>query len=238
MGASCSLAPIEVAVMATVTASRRTSRHAIVPGAERSATRVVVAALGALVGFAGVEHGIGELLQGLVRPDGLLISSWPDAAALEILSGEPAMTVVPDLRLTGVLAVVVGLTVAVWSIWFAAHRHGGLVLVALSVLLLLVGGGLAPPVMGVALGAVAWRMGRTSGGAPPSLIRTIAPAWPWFLAAALAGYLGLMPGMVVASTWGWASAAMVTGLVVLAFTGFALALVAARAYDRLQARDG
>jgi hypothetical protein len=238
VGASCSWKPYEVAVMMTVTASRRTSRHAVVPETERRATRVVVAALGALVGLAGVEHGIGEVLQGPVRPDGLFILSWPDAAALEILSGEPAMTLVPDLRITGVLAVVVGLAVAVWSIWFAAHRHGGLVLVGLSVLLLLVGGGLVPPVMGVALGAVASRMGRTSDHAPPPLIRAIAPAWPWFLAAALVGYLGLMPGMVVASTWGWASEAMVLGLVVLAFTGFVLTLVAARAYDRLHARDG
>jgi hypothetical protein len=224
--------------MATTSASARTAGTTAGPGVGRSVTSVVVAVLGPVVGLAGIEHGVGEILQGPVRPDALLIASWPDAAALEILSGEPALTLVPNLLVTGVLAVLVGTAVAAWSIWFAGRRGGGTGLIGLSVLLLLVGGGLVPPVMGIVLGMVATGMRATRSRVPTSLVRTIAPAWPWFLAAALAGYLGLMPGMVVASTWGWASAAMVTGLVVLAFTGFALALVAARAYDRLQARDG
>jgi hypothetical protein len=152
--------------MVTVTASRRASRHAVVPATGRRATRVVVGALGALVGLAGVEHGVGEVLQGPGRPEGLVIESWPDAAAFEVLSGEPAMTVVPDLQVTGVLAILVGLTVAVWSIWFVGRRRGGLVLIGLSVLLLLVGGGLFPPLMGIALGAVASRMGRDAARPP------------------------------------------------------------------------
>ncbi|HSK97825.1 MAG TPA: hypothetical protein VK891_14480 [Euzebyales bacterium] len=190
--------------------------------------------LGALVGLAGVEHGIGEMLQGPVRPDGLFILSWPDAAALEVLSGEPAMTVVPNLLVTGVLAVLVGLAVAVWSIWFAGRRHGGLVLVGLSVALLLVGGGLVPPVMGVVLGAVATRIDSASPRSPGRFGSGIAPAWPWFLVAALVGYLGLMPGMVLAGAWGIASEALVIGLAAVAFTGFGLALAAACAHDRLQ----
>ena len=102
-----------------------------------------MAVLGTLVGLAGVEHGVGEILQGPVRPDRLVIASWPDASALEILSGEPAMTVVPNLLVTGVLAVAVGLLLVVWSVGFAGRRHGGWVLIGVSTLLLLVGGGLA-----------------------------------------------------------------------------------------------
>jgi hypothetical protein len=85
------------------------------------ATRVVVGALGALVGLARVEHGVGEVLQGRGRPAALVIQSWPAAAGFEILSGEPAMTVVSDLLVTGVLAIAIGLTVAVWSIWFVGR---------------------------------------------------------------------------------------------------------------------
>lgn len=219
---------------APVAVPRRTAGRRAMPGRRRSATAVVVAVLGALVGLAGVEHGIGEMLQGPVRPDGLFILSWPDAAALEVLSGEPAMTVVPNLSVTGVLAVLVGLAVAVWSIWFAGRRHGGLVLVALSVALLLVGGGLVPPVMGVVLGAVATRIGSASPRSPGRFGSGIAPAWPWFLVAALVGYLGLMPGMVLAGAWGIASEALVIGLAAVAFTGLGLALAAACAHDRLQ----
>jgi hypothetical protein len=224
--------------MATGTVPRRASRRDGLPEGGHRATRAVVGVLGALVGLAGVEHGVGEVLQGPVRPDGLSIMSWPDAAALEVLSGEPAMTVIPDLRVTGVLAIVVGLLVAVWSVWFVGHRHGGVVLVGLSMLLLLVGGGVAPPVMGVVLGAVATRMRKPSNGVPPALPQAIAPGWPWFLAGALVGYLGLMPGIVVADRLGWASEALVVGLMVVAFSGFVLALIAARAYDRLQMLGG
>lgn len=57
----------------------------------------MITAFGVVVALAGIEHGVGELLQGATRPDGLFIESWPDTAAFEILSGEPAMTVVPSL---------------------------------------------------------------------------------------------------------------------------------------------
>jgi hypothetical protein len=224
--------------MVTVTASRRASRHAVVPATGRRATRVVAGALGALVGLAGVEHGVGEVLQGSGRPDGLVIESWPEAAAFEVLSGEPAMTMVPDLLVTGVLAILVGLMVAVWSIWFIGYHRGGLVLIGLSVLLLLVGGGLFPPLMGIALGGVASRMGRDAARPPRPWRRVIAPAWPWLLTASLVGYLGLMPGMVLASRWGWANETLVLVLGVVAFGGFALALIAALAYDRLRTADG
>ncbi|HEX6146936.1 MAG TPA: hypothetical protein VF083_09185, partial [Acidimicrobiia bacterium] len=73
-----------------------TSRQA---GRERktTATRIVVSAFGALAALAGVEHGVGELLQGSVRPSSVVIESWPDTAGFEILSGEPAMTLVPNM---------------------------------------------------------------------------------------------------------------------------------------------
>jgi hypothetical protein len=197
----------------------------------RGATRVVIGVLGTLVGLAGVEHGVGEVLQGPGRADGVVIMSWPDAEALEILSGEPAMTVIPDLLVTGLLAIAVGVGVAVWSVGFAHRRHGGLVLIGLSVLLLLVGGGLAPPLMGVALGSVAMRSSRRSRP-PGPLGSRLAPFCPWFLAGSVVGYLGLMPGMLLAHRLGIASAALVLGLGTLAFAGLALALIAARAHDR------
>jgi hypothetical protein len=196
---------------------------------------VAVAVLGALVGLAGIEHGIGEVLQGPVRPDGVFIMSWPDAPALEVLSGEPAVTVIPNLFVTGILAVVAGLAVAVWAIWFTARRHGGVALIGLSFLLLLVGGGVGPPVMGVALGAVATRMRAARLKPPGRFGRIIGPAWSWFLAAAVLGYLGLMPGMVLASVWGASSEALVVGLAAFAFANLGLALAAARARDRLHA---
>jgi hypothetical protein len=99
--------------------------------------------------------------------------------------------------------------------------------------MVLIGGGVAPPVMGVILGAVATRMGATRRRPPGRLGRTVGPAWPWFLTTAVLGYLGLMPGMVLASAWGVASETLVIGLAAFAFANFGLALAAARAHDRL-----
>lgn len=150
---------------------------------------------------------------------------------MEILSGEPAMTVIPNLLITGVLAVAVGLAVAAWAIWFASSRHGGLVLIGLSVLLSLVGGGLAPPVMGIVVGAVASRIGMAPRQSVGRTGRVLAPVWPQFLAGAVVGYLALVPGMPLASQLGLASEGLVIGLAAFAFANLGLALWSARAQD-------
>lgn len=224
--------------MTTLTAQKQSAPRTAAPAAAHRATRMLVGVLGALVGAAGIEHGVGEMLQGPARPDGLFIESWPDVAAVEVLSGEPAMTVIPNLQVTGVMAIVVGVAMVVWSIGFTAHRHGGTVLIGLSVLLLLFGGGLAPPVMGIVLGVVAARTGTLPRRRPGPLLRRVAPAWAWFLATALVGYLGLMPGMLLAHAWGVTSETLVIVLATVAFSGFGLALAAAGAYDRLQTIEG
>jgi hypothetical protein len=41
----------------------------------RNATRVTVSAFGVLAGLAGLEHGIGEVLQGNIVPEGIVIQS-------------------------------------------------------------------------------------------------------------------------------------------------------------------
>jgi hypothetical protein len=200
-----------------------------------SATRVVVSTFGAVVAFAGLEHGIGEILQGPVAPGGLAIESWPNAKAFEILAGEPAMTVIPNLLVTGVLAVLVALAVGVWSIALVERRHGGLVMIGLSVLLLFVGGGFAPPVIGIILGVAATRIGGVSRRAPGRGARALAPLWPWVLGTGVLGYLGLVPGVpILGWLFGVSDSNLVLGLTVVAFASLLVAPVAARAHDRLQ----
>ena len=87
----------------------------------------------------------------------------------------------------------------------------------------------------VAIGAVAVRSRAAHPQAPGRFARRVARLWPWFLGAAVAGYLGLMPGMVLVSGWGVANERLVVGLAAFAFLNFALALAAVRAHDRLPA---
>jgi hypothetical protein len=201
-----------------------------------SATRITVSVFGVLAALAGVEHGVGEILQEAGRPAGLVIESWPDAEAFESLNGEPAMTVVPDLLLTGVLAVIVSVALGVWSVVFAGRRRWGPGLVLLSVLLLLVGGGFGPPLIGVIAGLAASTMGGAGDPRPPgSTSRALGRAWPVILGAAVLGYLALVPGVPLLAIVGDVeSAALVAALGLASFAGLFLALVAARQHDRAE----
>jgi hypothetical protein len=199
------------------------------PGS-RKATTIVVATFGTLAGLAGVEHGIGEILQGRGRPGALVIESWPDAKAMEILQGEPALTIIPDVMLAGILTVVVAIAFGIWSVSVLGRDRRGVGLILLSALLLVVGGGFGPPLVGMILGIGAMRGAESR--APGRIRRALAPAWPWLAVAGAVGYLSLMPGMVVLAKLGIENAGLVLAASVVAFGGLVGALVAARAHDR------
>ena len=145
----------------------------------RSARRTVVSGMAAIVAFAGLEHGVGEMLQGPVAPAGLAFPSWGDAAAFRVLGGEPAMSVVPSLLVSGVFTIAVALAYLAWATPVVERRRRrGLVLVALSFVLLLVGGGFGPPLLGVVVGAVALKL---------------RSPLPWWRAASPPGHAGCSP---------------------------------------------
>jgi len=202
----------------------------------RSATRIVASTFGVIVGLAGLEHGIGEILQGSVAPPGVLFESWPDAEVLRVMSGEPAMSLLPNLLLSGILTVLLSIATIVWSIAFVGRKHGGLVLMLLSTLLLLVGGGIAPPLMGLIVGGAATRIGkplkrwssRSPGSNPPLLARL----WPLLLAASVLGYLALLPGIPIASVFIEIEDPAIVGVLALfSFATLILAVVGALVSD-------
>lgn len=203
------------------------------PGREAGALRTAIGTFGVIVAVAGAEHGIGEILEGPVAPSSVVIESWPDTRAFAILNGEPAMTVIPNLLVSGGLTIAVSVALAIWAVGFVDRAHGGLVLIGLSILLLLVGGGFAPPLIGAILGLAATRI-RVRASAPGPFARRAAEAWRWALGAGVVGYLGLFPGMVLGSAvFGIESEALVGLLALLAFGGLLVSLVAARAHDRV-----
>jgi hypothetical protein len=163
----------------------------------RKAVRVVAASLGFLAGFGGPEHGVFEVMQGHVRPEGLMIASMGPPCDPETVwnACEPAMTVVPSFLITGILATIVGILTMVWAIGFVhKKRIGGPVLFGLSIALLLVGGGLFPPVIGIVGSVVALFIHaparREPGRAPGPVTRFFAALWPWPVVAFFAWLLG------------------------------------------------
>jgi hypothetical protein len=208
---------------------------AVPPRRDSGALRTVVATFGVIVAVAGAEHGIGEILEGPVAPSSVVIESWPDARAFAILGGEPAMTIIPNLLVSGAVTITLSTILAIWALGYAHRPRGGLVLIGLSVALLLVGGGFAPPLIGVILGLAATRIG-VRASAPGRTAQHIADVWRWALGAGVVGYLGLFPGMVLAyAVFGVESEALVGLLGLLAFGGLFVSLFAARVHDRIVA---
>lgn len=124
----------------------------------RNATKIITTTFGVIAALGGLEHGMGEMLQGNVAPTGIMIRSWPTAETMRVLAGEPAMTLVSNLLISGALTILVALAILVCSLAFLSRRHGGLILLLLSALLLLVGGGFGPPLFGLTAGLVATRI--------------------------------------------------------------------------------
>lgn len=167
----------------------------------RNATKVTVSTFGVLAAFAGIEHGVGELLQGNVPPDSLVFESWAGSDLFAILSGEPAMSLIPNLLVSGIASIFVSLLFLVWVVWFIERKHAALVLLGLTIVLLLVGGGFGPPLLGLILTGTAtkinapptWQRTHLS----PGLQRLLSTVWPWSFGAALVAWLFLMPGTLI-----------------------------------------
>jgi len=187
----------------------------------KSATKVVVSAFGIFLGLGGIEHGIGEIIQGNIAPSGIVIKSWGESKLFSILAGEPAMTIIPNLLITGVLAIIVSLSVMVWAVAFVQRKNGGLILILLSILLLLVGGGFGPPLIGIIVGAAGIRINAPLPWWRKRLSvntrRLLSKLWLWSLIASLLSYFYLFPVSIIL----WHFFGVYNPNIILAFSSFA-----------------
>ncbi len=174
-----------------------------------SATKVVASTLGILVGIFGMEHGFFEMLQGNIKPTeaplglkvdalgfGFIIDAigpvhefWPGAS-------EPAFTIIPNFFITGVLAMIVGFCVVIWSIMLIDKKYGARGFFFLCMILFLVGGGSPPLTNGVIASLVATRINKPLDWWRTHLSeaqqRVIAKLWPWsIISAVLMSLLGV-----------------------------------------------
>jgi hypothetical protein len=161
----------------------------------RKATKTVATWFGVVAGVAGVEHGYFEILQGNIRPEGVMIASMgPPCVPEEIWNAcEPAMTIIPNFLITGILAVILGLAILIWSVGFVQRERGGATLILLSIALLLFGGGIFPPVIGLVGGVAGTQINKPLTGEPGKLTRWAAGVWPWPLVIFLVWVWGQFP---------------------------------------------
>jgi hypothetical protein len=173
-------------------------RHA---SAEISASRIVASVFGVLAGLGGITHGIGEILQGNVAPSGIIIDSWTEGPIATNMGGEPGMTIVPNLFVTGLLTLIVSLAIVVWAAVLVQRKNGGWILLFLSIAMLLVGGGFGPPIIGFLAGVAGtgirapltwWRT-----HLPANVRRILATLWPWVFGVCAINGVFLVVGSVI-----------------------------------------
>ncbi len=220
----------------TLRQNRTTPRRTI------NATRAVVSTFGVIAALAGIEHGIGEILQGNIAPGGIVFLSWPHSPFFENLGGEPAMTLIPNLLVSGILASFFSLVFLLWATLFAERKNSGLILMLLSVVMLLVGGGFGPPLLGLILSATAtrihapltWWRTRLSVG----LRNFLSKVWLWSFVAAVTAWLLLLPGSsLLAYYLGVNNANLVLTLILCAFGFLALTIFTGFAHDAERKTD-
>ena len=188
---------------------------------------------GIFAGGASIEHGVFEILQGPARPESIMIASMgpPCDPALVWNACEPAITVIPSFLVSGILSVTVGLITLIWALAFLNRKRGGLVLLGLSIVMLLVGGGIFPPLIGIVGGAVGTRIDRQLKP-PGRAAGFFAALWPWtmivfsvwLLAQWIVGYF--FNDFILNSIWG---ILLIPVLIILLIV---LSPIAAFAYDK------
>lgn len=155
-------------------------------GMRNCATRVVASILGILAGLFGLSHGYYETLQGNVAPSGIFIHAMGSSCQANKVWHLcfPAVTIIPNFFVTGVLVIIVSLIVILWAAAFVPRKYGGLILILLSIIQFLVGGGISTVCFGIVAGGAGtmiqapfiwWRTHFVH------LRRLLAMLWPWSL---------------------------------------------------------
>jgi len=114
---------------------------------------------GVLVGLAGIDHGVFEILRGHQPPGDILIEAMGSEQRFWEYGTEPALTIIPSYLVTGILSIMIGILVIIWAVAFIDRTYEAGMLMALCILLFLVGGGFAPIFMSI-LGNLAATQGK------------------------------------------------------------------------------
>jgi hypothetical protein len=156
-----------------------------------NSTSLFVRVQGIGVGLIGMAHGIFATLQGNTPTGGYLVHFG-------------IFTLIPNYLITGIAAIIVGLSVIVWTIGFIHTPNGPSVFLALWILLFLVGGGIAHVLFSIVTWRVSTGINKPLTGwrraLPENLRKRLAQLW-WpiwisgylFLVAAIGIWLVLSP---------------------------------------------
>lgn len=199
---------------------------------EISATRVIVSTLGVLLALGGMDHGLFEVFQGNKPTGGLIVHAIGEQYRMWAYGTEDAFTLIPNFLITGVAAIVVSVVILAWSVGFVHKQNGSLVFLLLSILLFLVGGGVAQVVFFTLAWAVSTRINKPVTWLrvvfPESVRGVLARLWLWLLIVftllalialeiAIVGYVPRVSDPKLALHICWSILAVSLGILLAAF---------------------
>lgn len=149
------------------------------------ATRLNVASLGTVFGLSGIFHGFFESKQGNVPAKIGIINSVGELHKMWGHGDEPALTLIPNYMVSGILSMIVAVVLIVWSLKFVHKKNGPAVFLLLFITLLLVGGGVAQVIFFPFIWLVSTRIHKPLSWwkkiLPPGLRKVLSALWPWLI---------------------------------------------------------
>lgn len=160
-------------------------------------TRITASAIGVLLRLAGIfNHGLFEILQGNISTNGFYIEAIGENHRFWLYGTEGAFTLIHNFLITGIIAVLIGISIVFWSIKYIHFKHGATVFLALLILLTLVGGGIGHILLSVPAWAFATRINKSLGWwnkiLSHQLRKRLESIWLYSLSATLVSWLIVM----------------------------------------------
>jgi len=118
--------------------------------------RLAASMIGTIAGLISALHGYGEIAHANNKITGFLFEANTGRSLFNVPSdqwtGWIAMTIIPNLLITGIIVIIFSIIFIIWAIAFINRKNGGIVLIILSIVLIPIGGGFIPPVLGIIAG--------------------------------------------------------------------------------------
>ena len=160
-------------------------------------TRITTSIIGLLLGFGGIiNHGIFEVIQGYTPTNSFFIEAIGESNRFWLYGTEGAFTIIPNFLVTGIFAILVGISIVLWSVKYIHLKHGTTVFLLLLILLTLVGGGIGHIILFLPTWAYATRINKSLAWwekiLPAQLRKVLSKLWIYSLAMTVISWLFVM----------------------------------------------
>ena len=125
-------------------------------------TRITASTLGVLLGLGGlINHGIFEVIQGNASTNSFFIEAIGKTERFWVHGTEGAFTIIPNYLITGIIVIVISVSIIIWSTKYIQLKYGATVFLTLLILLTSFGGGIGHIILFLPTWAYATRINKS-----------------------------------------------------------------------------